>query len=109
MASKNVEITLIKEDGTEKTYKSGRIMARTTHAIMKMYAEQEKNELSDIDMIDRMLEVTADHIFKNEDEVTVDSILDGVPSDEIMELLPNIMMDVMGVDEQDVIDAQEGK
>src|SRR5699024_939142 len=109
MASKNVEITLIKEDGTEETYKSGRIMARTTHAIMKMYAEQEKNELSDIDMIDRMLEVTADHIFKNEKEDTVDSILDGVPSDEIMELLPSIKMIDRDIDEQDVIDAQKRK
>jgi len=106
---KQIEIKLLREDGTETTHKAGKIMARTTHQIMKMYAKEERGELDGFDMLNEMLEIVADAIFKHDKDVTVDSLLDGIESDEIMGVLNEVIMTAMGIDEDDIKQAEEGK
>lgn len=106
---KTIEITLLHENGEEKTHKAGKIMARTTHQIMKMYAKEERGELDGFDMLNEMLDIVADAIFKHDKEVTVDALLDGIESDQIMGVLNETIMVAMGLDEDDLKEAEEGK
>lgn len=115
MAKKQIAITLENEQGEKVTYKAGKIMARVTRSAMKMYSEFEKvdekgnPELSEIEQIDMMLELIADDIFSRVPEVTVDSILDGVEADKLSEVLQDVIMRAMGIEPEDVAEAEEGK
>lgn len=119
MANKSTQIKLYNEEGKLETHKSGKIMARATRDIMKMYAEMERNgqmnEDADFDPVqeyesmERMLELVANSIFAKNDKVTEDTILDGVESDKLIETLNKCIMEAMGIDDADVEEAKEGK
>lgn len=119
MANTSTQIKLYNEEGKLETHKSGKIMARATRDIMKMYAEMEREGQmsgdSDFDPVkeyegmENMLDLVANSIFAKNDKVTEDTILDGVDSDKLIEVLNQCIMDAMGVNEDDVQEAQEGK
>ena len=113
--AKEVLIKLEDEKGKVQEHKAGKIMARTTRDAIKMYAKLEETDkdgnpvVTDAESFDMMIDLVANSIFKKNDEVTEDTILDGVPSDEITEVLQDIIMTVMGISEKDVEQANEGK
>lgn len=112
---KQVKIKLENAQGEVQEYKSGKIMARVTRDAMKMYSEFEqvdengKPKLSELEQIDLMVELVADSIFRKVEEVTFDTILDGVESDKLTEVLQDCIMGAMGVTDEEVKEAQEGK
>lgn len=113
--AQDVVIKLEDEKGKVKTHKAGKIMARTTRDAMKMYSKLEETDkngnpvVSDAESLDMMIELVANSIFKRNDEVTFDTILDGIPADEIAGTLQEVIMSAMGITEDDVEEAQEGK
>lgn len=112
---KQITIKLEDAQGEVKEYKAGKIMARTTRDAMKMYSQFEQVDekgnpvLSEVEQIDLMIELVADSIFRREDEVTYDAILDGVESDKLTDVLQECIMNAMGISEEDVKEAEEGK
>lgn len=112
---KQVSIKLENEQGEVKEYKAGKIMARTTRDIMKMYSQFEQVDekgnpvLDEVEQIDLMIDLVADSIFRRVDEITPDAILDGVESDKLADVLQDCIMTAMGMDEEDVKAAEEGK
>ena len=48
MANKSTQIKLYNEEGKLETHKSGKIMARATRDIMKMYAEMERKRIEEL-------------------------------------------------------------
>lgn len=119
MAKKSTQIKLYNKEGKLETHKSGKIMARATRDIMKMYAEMERegqmstdaefNPVNEYESMEKMLDLVANSIFANNDEVTEDTILDGLESDKLIETLNQCIMEAMGIDEEEVEKAQEGK
>ena len=113
--AKAVTIKLEDENGKVKTHKAGKIMARTTRDAMKMYSKLEETDkdgnplVSDAESLDMMIELVANSIFKRNDEVTFDTILDGIPADEIANTLQEVIMNAMGISEEDIQDANDGK
>lgn len=113
--AKEVTIKLEDEKGKVKEHKAGKIMARTTRDAMKMYSKLEEVDkdgnpvVSEAESFDMMIDLVANSIFKRNDEVTEDTILDGVPSDEITTVLQETIMAAMGISDEDVEEAKEGK
>lgn len=114
-AKKQVSIKLENQEGKLVEYKAGKIMARTTRDAMKMYSEMEQVDkdgnpvLSEIEQLDMMIELVADSIFKRVDEVTPEAILDGIEGDKLTDVLQNTIMGAMGITEEDIQEAEEGK
>lgn len=112
---KQVSIKIENAQGEVKEYKAGKIMARTTRDAMKMYSKFEQVDekgnpvLDEVEQIDLMIELVADSIFRREEEVTADAILDGVESDKLTDVLQECIMGAMGISDEDVQEAQEGK
>ncbi|MDN6569856.1 MAG: hypothetical protein L0L22_02560 [Staphylococcus equorum] len=114
-AKKQVSIKLENQEGKLVEYKAGKIMARTTRDAMKMYSEMEQVDkdgnpvLSEIEQLDMMIDLVADSIFKRVDEVTPEAILDGIEGDKLTDVLQNTIMGAMGITEEDIQEAEEGK
>lgn len=114
-AKKQVSIKLENQEGKLVEYKAGKIMARTTRDAMKMYSDMEQVDkdgnpvLSEIEQLDKMIELVADSIFKRVDEVTPETILDGIEGDKLTDVLQNTIMGAMGITEEDIQEAEEGK
>ena len=114
-AKKQVSIKLENQEGKLVEYKAGKIMARTTRDAMKMYSEMEQVDkdgnpvLSEIEQLDKMIELVADSIFKRVDEVTPEAILDGIEGDKLTDVLQATIMGAMGITEEDIQEAEEGK
>lgn len=114
-AKKQVSIKLENQEGKLVEYKAGKIMARTTRDAMKMYSEMEQVDkdgnpvLSEIEQLDKMIELVADSIFKRVDEVTPEAILDGIEGDKLTDVLQTTIMGAMGITEEDIQEAEEGK
>ena len=114
-AKKQVSIKLENAEGKVVEYKAGKIMARTTRDAMKMYSEMEQVDdkgnpvLSEIDQLDMMIELVTDSIFKRVEEVTPEAILDGVEGDKLTDVLQGVIMGAMGISEEDIKEAEEGK
>lgn len=114
-AKKQVSIKLENQEGKLVEYKAGKIMARTTRDAMKMYSEMEQVDkdgnpvLSEIEQLDMMIDLVADSIFKRVDEVTPEAILDGIEGDKLTNVLQNTIMGAMGITEEDIQEAEEGK
>lgn len=114
-AKKQVSIKLENQEGKLVEYKAGKIMARTTRDAMKMYSDMEQVDkdgnpvLSEIEQLDKMIELVADSIFKRVDEVTPEAILDGIEGDKLTDVLQATIMGAMGITEEDIQEAEEGK
>lgn len=106
--AKKTELVL-EINGEEKTFVADKPKARVTHRIMKMYSLEEKGELDSLEMFDELIDIVANHIFAKEEEVTEDAILDGLDADAALETLNGIIMNIMGISEEDVAAANEGK
>lgn len=113
--AKETVIKLENDKGKVVEYKAGKTMARTTRDIMSMYAKFEKVDekgnqtITEVEMIDMMIDVVANSIFKRVPAVTVDAILDGVEADQLDVVLQDVIMSAMGIEETDVEEAEEGK
>ncbi|AIA64058.1 head-tail adaptor [Staphylococcus phage 6ec] len=113
--AKEVTIKLEDEKGKVQEYKAGKIMARTTRDAMKMYSKLEEVDkngnpvVSEAESFDMMIDLVANSIFKKNDEVTEDTILDGLTSDEVATVLQEVIMSAMGISDEDVEEAKEGK
>lgn len=113
--AKEVTIKLEDEKGKVQEYKAGKIMARTTRDVMKMYSKLEEVDkngnpvVSEAESFDMMIDLVANSIFKKNDEVTEDTILDGLTSDEVATVLQEVIMSAMGISDEDVEEAKEGK
>lgn len=113
--AKEVTIKLEDEKGKVQEYKAGKIMARTTRDAMKMYSKLEEVDkngnpvVSEAESFDMMIDLVANSIFKKNDEVTEDTILDGLTSDEVATVLQEVIMSAMGIPDEDVEEAKEGK
>ena len=113
--AKEVTIKLEDEKGKVQEYKAGKIMARTTRDAMKMYSKLEEVDkngnpvISEAESFDMMIDLVANSIFKKNDEVTEDTILDGLTSDEVATVLQEVIMSAMGISDEDVEEAKEGK
>ena len=113
--AKEVTIKLEDEKGKVQEYKAGKIMARTTRDAMKMYSKLEEVDkngnpvVSEAESFDMMIDLVANSMFKKNDEVTEDTILDGLTSDEVATVLQEVIMSAMGISDEDVEEAKEGK
>lgn len=113
--AKEVTIKLEDEKGKVQEYKAGKIMARTTRDAMKMYSKLEEVDkngnpvVSEAESFDMMIDLVANSIFKKNDKVTEDTILDGLTSDEVATVLQEVIMSAMGISDEDVEEAKEGK
>ncbi|AWY02943.1 hypothetical protein [Staphylococcus phage VB-SauS-SA2] len=114
-AKKQVSIKLENLEGKVVDYKAGKIMARTTRDAMKMYSLMEEVDenglpkLSEIEQLDLMIDLVANSIFKRVDAVTEDAILDGIEGDKLTDVLQEVIMGAMGITEEDIQEAEEGK
>lgn len=114
-AKKQVTIKLENAEGKLEEYKAGKIMARTTRDAMKMYSQMEQVDekglpvLSEIEQLDLMIDLVANSIFKRVEEVTEDAILDGIEGDKLTDVLQEVIMGAMGISEEDIKEAEEGK
>lgn len=114
-AKKQATIKIENAEGKVVEYKAGKIMARTNRDAMKMYSEMEQVDkdgnpvLSEVEQLDAMIDLVANSIFKREEAVTPDAILDGIEADKLTDVLQDVIMTAMGVTEEDVKEAEEGK
>lgn len=114
-AKKQVSIKLENLEGKVVDHKAGKIMARTTRDAMKMYSLMEEVDenglpkLSEIEQLDLMIDLVANSIFKRVDAVTEDAILDGIEGDKLTDVLQEVIMGAMGITEEDIQEAEEGK
>lgn len=114
-AKKQVSIKLENQEGKLVEYKAGKIMARTTRDAMKMYSEMEQVDkdgnpvLSEIEQLDLMIDLVANSIFKRVEEVTPEAILDGIEGDKLTDVLQDVIMGAMGITDEDIEAAEEGK
>lgn len=99
-----LSIELRGENGRTKKHNQGWVSARKLRNVLEVYtkleeepAEGEKG-LSELEQIDMMIDTVA-NLFDS-DEVTSDTILDGVPSTELFVTLSDIMTSVMGDEEK---------
>lgn len=83
-----------------KVYKQAYVSSRKLRDAFKVQSEIEGNELSQVDQLDLMLEYV-ESLFDDEN-VTTETILDGVPSDQLMIIIPEIMNEVVGNDPKKV-------
>ena len=56
-----------------------------------------------------MIDLVANSIFKRVEEVTEDAILDGIEGDKLTDVLQEVIMGAMGISEEDIKEAEEGK
>ncbi|MEK5500453.1 phage tail assembly chaperone G [Bacillus sp. FSL M8-0168] len=91
-----IKIELINEKGEKKTYTQHFINTRKFRSVLEfgVKVEDENNQMSDLEQLDEMIMLVA-NLF-DADEVTYDTILDGVEGQKIAEVLQGIIMDVVG-------------
>ena len=66
-------------------------------------------KLSELEQLDLMIDLVADSIFKRVEEVTPEAILDGIEGDKLTDVLQEVIMGAMGITEEDIEAAEEGK
>lgn len=109
MAVEKIQIKLENEQGKKVTYTAKKVKARVVFNAMKLFSNFEKEDYNEAQGVEDMLTLVADDIFRGVDEVTVDSILDGLESDELVETLNDVIAKAMGYSDEDVKEATEGK
>lgn len=90
----------IRIDEKKRTFKAREISARAMRDCIKFYEKAEKEDVSELEMVDEMISIVAS-IFK-EPEVTFDSILDGLSANELMPTLEGVFEQInnVGADEK---------
>lgn len=101
MAVKEIKLEYLNDSGETVVYKENFIPARKVREALQIFALMEKGELSELDVLDRMLTFVSG-LFKNE-KVTEDAILDGMASWDLMDTLQGIMGDVMGSEDPKMV------
>ncbi len=109
MAKKNgTKITLItdydEETGAETVqhYSIGFIKGRVLMEALKIQSEMEAGELTDALFFEKLVDFVTDTVFQG--QFTTDDLLDGVQSNELMDTLQRIFLEVMGIDKSQVND-----
>jgi ribosomal protein S17E len=94
-----LRIELRNEAGKKVVHEQGFISGRRVRVALEMQDEFERNvDMSQTEQLDKMLEFVADTFDDN--DVTVDAILDGTESKNLMNVLSGVIDEVMGKEKE---------
>lgn len=94
MAIKEVKLELLNDKGELVVYKTNFISARKVRQALEVNAMAEKEDASEVETVDAMVNYVAGII----DGVTPDMIWDGLASWDLMETITRVMGEVLGTD-----------
>lgn len=87
-----LKIKLMHKDGKEKTHIQSFVSAMALRKVIEFGVEAEKGNLSELEQLDKMVSVVAS-LFDDE-EVTFDSIYEGLSTETFMESLQAVLEEV---------------
>ena len=89
-----ISIELRDEKGKVKRHSQPFVSARKLRMVMEFGTSMEKSTLSELEQLDKMVELVAS-LFDG-DQVTFDTIYDGLAANELADTLTNVLEEVMG-------------
>ncbi|GAB4073670.1 hypothetical protein GCM10028778_11730 [Barrientosiimonas marina] len=87
------------ETGKNNTYTETFVSSRHLREVVEFGTKTEKGELNEVEQLDEMITIVAS-AFSSEN-VTYDSILDGLSSNKLNETLDGIMTQILGGSDED--------
>lgn len=100
-----LRIELRDKDKKKVVYEQGFISGRRVRSALEMQDEFERNlKLTQVQTLDKMLEFVADTF--DDSNVTVDALLDGIESKNLMDELSRVIDELLG---RDAVDPKDQK